>query len=78
LLGYHSIANILRHDQGGSCGCDPEQSCGSNSKRLKPLTKFKAQGVVPVGSTLEELAKRIDAEIELWGNVIPSIGLRPE
>ena len=42
------------------------------------VAKFKAQGIVPVGSTPEELADMVRAEIEMWSKVIPSIGLKPE
>jgi len=42
------------------------------------VAKFKAQGIVTVGSTPEELADMVRAEIEMWSKVIPSIGLKPE
>jgi tripartite-type tricarboxylate transporter receptor subunit TctC len=47
-------------------------------KNPASVAKFKAQGVVPVGSTPEELANRIGIELELWSRVVPSIGLKPE
>lgn len=47
-------------------------------KNPASIAKFKTQGVVLVGSTPEELAKRIDSEIDQWSKVVPSIGLKPE
>jgi tripartite-type tricarboxylate transporter receptor subunit TctC len=42
------------------------------------IAKFKQQGAVPVGSTPEELQERIALELDRWGKVVPSIGLKPE
>jgi len=47
-------------------------------KNPTSIAKFKTQGVVPAVSTPEELADKVRAEIEMWGKVIPSIGLKPE
>jgi tripartite-type tricarboxylate transporter receptor subunit TctC len=42
------------------------------------VEKFKLQGMTPVGSTPDELAKISAEEMDRWGKIIPSIGIQPE
>jgi tripartite-type tricarboxylate transporter receptor subunit TctC len=44
-------------------------------KKPDVIEKLKLQGVTAVGSTPEELGKMTAAEIDMWGKVIPSIGI---
>lgn len=53
-----------------------------NAASLKALefddvkTRFAATGLVPAGSTAEELDKYMRSEIEKWGRVVKALGLR--
>ena len=42
------------------------------------VAKFKLQGLTPRSSTPEELDALAKAEFEMWGRIIPAIGIQPE
>src|SRR5262245_43558282 len=45
-------------------------------RRPDTVEKLKQQGTIPVASTPEQLAERVDAELASWGRIIPSIGIQ--
>src|SRR5262249_11704607 len=47
-------------------------------RRPDTVEKLKQQGTIPVASTPEQLAERVDAELASWGRIIPSIGIQSE
>ena len=47
-------------------------------KRPDVIAKLKLQGLTPISSTPAEFAKLIRSETDIWGKVIPSIGIQPE
>jgi tripartite-type tricarboxylate transporter receptor subunit TctC len=40
--------------------------------------KMKVQGLVPISDTPQQFAKLIADEVDYWGKVVPSIGIKPE
>lgn len=40
--------------------------------------KLSAQGAIPVGSRADEFSRFVKAEMNLWGNVAKTIGLKPD
>lgn len=40
--------------------------------------RFVSSGAEPVGNTPEEFAARIRADIEKWGRVVRTAGIKPE
>jgi tripartite-type tricarboxylate transporter receptor subunit TctC len=40
--------------------------------------KMKVQGLEPISDTPQQFAKLISNEIDYWGKVVPSIGIKPE
>lgn len=47
-------------------------------KDAKVVSNFKLQGMLPAGGTPAEFAKLVRDDLEHWGKVIPSIGLKPQ
>jgi len=47
-------------------------------QRPDVVAKMKLQGLVPQTSTPAELARLMSEEIDYWGKIIPSIGIKPE
>jgi tripartite-type tricarboxylate transporter receptor subunit TctC len=47
-------------------------------KRPEIGEKLKQQGASAVAGSPEELGQRMKAELESWGRIIPSIGIKPE
>ena len=47
-------------------------------RRPDVVAKMKLQGLVPQTSTPAELARLMSEEIDYWGRIIPSIGIKPE
>ncbi len=42
------------------------------------VQKFKLQGMAARADTPAELATRVKTELDMWGRIIPSIGISPE